>query len=128
MRGGKPGYYPSLKDASSENGGVVPHPVPFDLFLPFGPLFGEQTAEQKERGRNVEINNGRLAQLGIIGLISASKGLQVPGLDSIEGVGRYSGVYMQPFDTDDTGLWFVGDMLKSVPDLASIFADYGAAN
>jgi hypothetical protein len=30
MKGGKPGFYPSLKTAG------VPHPVPFDLFDPFG--------------------------------------------------------------------------------------------
>ena len=85
MRGGKPGFYPSLKEASAQ--GFVPHPVPFDLFNPFG-LLPEQTPEQKERGRNVEINNGRAAMLGIFGFISASKGLIVPGLDAIPGVGR----------------------------------------
>ena len=95
MRGGKPGFYPSLKEASSENGGIVPHPIPFDLFNPFG-LLPEQTEAQKERGRNVEINNGRAAMLGIFGFISASKGLIVPGLDGIEGVGRYSGVCTRP--------------------------------
>merc|ERR1719327_1805326 len=47
MRGGKPGYFPSLKEAKG-----VPHPVPFDLFNPFG-LLPEQTAEQKARGLNV---------------------------------------------------------------------------
>ena len=94
MRGGKPGFYPSLKDASDR--GFIPHPVPFDLFNPFG-LLPEQTDAEKERGRNVEINNGRAAMLGIFGFISASKGLIVPGLDAIEGVGRYDGVYMGAF-------------------------------
>ncbi|KOO31966.1 chloroplast light harvesting protein isoform 12 [Chrysochromulina tobinii] len=121
MRGGKPGFYPSLKEASSENGGIVPHPIPFDLFNPFG-LLPEQTEAQKERGRNVEINNGRAAMLGIFGFISASKGLIVPGLDGIEGVGRYSGVYMGPFSTGDIGLPFVEGMLKSVPGLEAVLA------
>ena len=53
MRGGKPGYYPSLKEADG-----IPHPVPFDLFNPLG-LLPEQTEAEKARGRNVEINNGR---------------------------------------------------------------------
>ena len=53
MRGGKPGYYPSLKEAEG-----IPHPVPFDLFNPLG-LLPEQTEAEKARGRNVEINNGR---------------------------------------------------------------------
>ena len=96
MRGGKPGFYPSLKVASTAEGGaLIPHPVPFDLFNPLGLLpFDSMSEEQKERGRNVEINNGRAAMLGIFGFISASKGLIVPGLDDIEGVGRYGGVYM----------------------------------
>jgi len=116
MRGGKPGYYPSLKEADG-----VPHPVPFDLFNPFG-LLPEQTEAQKERGRNVEINNGRAAMLGIFGFISASKGLIVPGLDAIEGVGRYDGVYMGAFSEGDKGLPFVEKMLSSVPDLAAVLA------
>ena len=111
MRGGKPGYYPSLKEADG-----IPHPVPFDLFNPFG-LLPEQTEAQKARGRNVEINNGRAAMLGIFGFISASKGLIVPGLDAIEGVGRYDGVYMGAFSASDSGAPFVDAMLKSIPQL-----------
>ena len=43
---GKPGYYPSLKDAYKYTG--VPHPVPLDLYDPFG-LFGEMDEETKAR-------------------------------------------------------------------------------
>jgi hypothetical protein len=119
MRGGKPGYYPSLKGAASENGGIVPHPIPFDLFNPFG-LLPEQTEAEKARGRNVEINNGRAAMLGIFGFISASKGLIVPGLDAIPGVGRYDGVYMGAFSDGDAGLPIVQSMLDAIPDLQKI--------
>jgi len=124
MRGGKPGYYPSLKEASTaEGGGLIPHPVPFDLFNPFGLLpFDKMSEEQKARGRNVEINNGRAAMLGIFGFISASKGLIVPGLDGIEGVGRYDGVYMGAFSDGDSGLPLVSSMLESVPGLAAVLA------
>jgi len=124
MRGGKPGFYPSLKEQASENGGIVPHPVPFDLYNPFG-LLPEQTDAQKERGRNVEINNGRAAMLGIFGFMSVSKGLIVPGLDGIEGIGRYDGVYMGAFSNGDTDLPFVQSMLETIPGLAKLF-DVGA--
>merc|ERR1712072_1404741 len=67
VRGGKPGYYPKFKDK-------FPHPVPFDFFDPFG-FTNELTAEQKETKLLAEINNGRLAMLGMMGLVSASKGL-----------------------------------------------------
>jgi hypothetical protein len=119
MRGGKPGFYPSLKEQSSENGGIVPHPIPFDLFNPFG-LLPEQTEEQKERGRNVEINNGRAAMLGIFGFMSTSKGLIVPGLDGIEGIERYDGVYMGAFSNGDADLPFVASMLEAIPGLAKV--------
>merc|ERR1719440_866004 len=65
VRGGKPGYYPTFKDK-------FPHPVPLNLFDPFG-LTKKMTPEKKEKSLLAEINNGRLAMLGIIGLTSASK-------------------------------------------------------
>jgi len=121
MKGGQPGSYPSLKEASAS--GLIPHPVPYDLFNPLGLLpFDKMSEADKARGRNVEINNGRAAMLGIFGFISASKGLIVPGLDGIEGIGRYEGVYMGAFSDGDSGLPFVSDMLGTVPGLVNVLA------
>jgi len=103
VRGGKPGYYPTLKDK-------FPHPIPFNLFDPFG-LTSKMTPEKKEKSLLAEINNGRLAMLGIFGLISASKGLIVPGLDSLP-IAPYAGEYMAPFGAGDAALPYVSDMLK----------------
>jgi len=101
VRGGKPGYYPKLSDK-------MPH-FCLDLYDPFG-FSKNKTPEQKERGLLIELNNGRLAMLGIIGMISASKGLIVPGLNEI-GIPPYSGEPMAYFSAGDTSLPYVADML-----------------
>jgi len=69
MRGGKPGYFPTFDQ--------LPHPVPFNLYDPFK-ISKNKTPEQKAKGLITEINNGRLAMIGLK---------------------AYSGNIMAPFDS-----------------------------
>merc|ERR1711998_694070 len=109
VRGGKPGYFPKLSRTDEMK---FPHPVPLNLWDPFG-FTAKMTPERKEKALLAEVNNGRLAMIGIFGLISASKGLQVPILDGL-GIKPYAGEPMAPFTAADSALPFVSDMLKSV--------------
>merc|ERR1719163_1775510 len=89
MRGGKPGYMPTFDQ--------LPHPVPFNLFDPFG-LSKNATPEKKAKGLLAEVNNGRLAMIGIFGFLSEAKVPgSVPGLTSL-GLKGYSGNVMIPFE------------------------------
>ena len=110
VRGGKPGYYPSFQ-------GRYPHPVPLDLWDPFG-FTKNLSAERKEKALLAEVNNGRLAMIGIFGLLSASKGLIVPGLDTL-GLQQYAGEYMAPLGPGDVGLGlpFVDNMIGYIGNL-----------
>jgi len=99
MRGGKPGAYPSIKK------NAAPHPIPFDLYDPFG-LAKRMSAEKKERRLIAEVNNGRLAMFGIMGFVAEAK---IPGsvpalADLIE---PYYGEVMTPFTLDE-GLFATG--------------------
>jgi len=71
MRGGKPGVYPPFKDIPFHKG----HLEKFPLYDPFG-IAAKDSDEKKAKGLLAEINNGRLAQIGIIAFVSESK---VPG-------------------------------------------------
>ena len=72
MRGGKPGYMPSFK--------ANVHPCPLPLWDPFNSM-RNLTPEMKATKLNAEVNNGRLAMIGIMGFCaeSACKG-SVPAL------------------------------------------------
>jgi len=103
MKGGKPGAFPSIKK-------VFPHPVPFDLYDPFG-LSKNASPEKKAKGLRTEINNGRLAQIGIMGFLAEQK---VPGsVPALTGLVKpYAGEVMAPFAAGDVSLPFVKDMLS----------------
>merc|ERR1719254_166084 len=102
MKGGKPGYFPTFK--------MVPHPVPLNLFDPFG-FTKKLSEEEKAKKLNIEVNNGRLAMLGLMSLVSESK---VPGavpmLDGL--IKKYDGQPMGPFAENDVSLKFVKGMLN----------------
>jgi len=97
MAGGKPGAYPDF--TTGEDG--IPHPVPFNFYDPFK-LSSKRSAEAKERGLVVEINNGRLAMIGIMGFVAAnSVEGSVPLLSGV--VQHYDGQVMAPFVTNYLG-------------------------
>merc|ERR1712025_1036325 len=101
MKGGKPGYFPTFKE--------IPHPVPLNLFDPFG-LTKKLSEEAKARKLNIEVNNGRLAMLGLMSLVSEAK---VPGaVPALAGlIKKYDGQVMGPFSENDVSLGFVKEML-----------------
>jgi len=93
MRGGKPGVYPSFKEEPFP----APHPVPFALFDPFG-LQINKSDEWKATRLRIELNNGRLAMLGLMSFLSESA---IPGsVPALKGLIPASGVInvMDPFN------------------------------
>merc|ERR1719321_2538723 len=107
MRGGKPGYFPRFKNE------VFFNPLtPLNLFDPFG-FTNDLTEEEKATKLYREINNGRLAMLGLFSLISEAR---VPGaVPALSGLIKpYDGEVMGPFTANDAGLPGVSAMLEGV--------------
>jgi len=87
MRGGKPGFFPSFQVTSGSKPSI--HPLPLDLWDPFG-LSKKASPEKKEKSLLAEINNGRLAMLGIMAFMAEARMPgAVPGL--VGKVTPYSG-------------------------------------
>jgi len=100
MSGGKPGDFPDFTSGSEG----IPHPVPFNFYDPFK-FSAKRSEEAKERGLLVEINNGRLAMLGIFGFVSESKVEgSVPALKGL--ISHYDGEVMAPFNENILGMPF----------------------
>ncbi|GFH44555.1 hypothetical protein CTEN210_01029 [Chaetoceros tenuissimus] len=89
-KGRMPGQYPSLQPFRDNVHFAL------DLYDPFG--FSKNRSEDaKARGRLAEVNNGRLAMLGIFGFLSADKVAgSVPALSEI--AIPYDGNVMIPFE------------------------------
>jgi len=90
MSGRQPGKYPSFQLFRD-----TVHPV-FDLYDPFG-FNKKMSDETKERRLKIEINNGRLAMLGIFAFLCADT---IPGsVPALAGIATpYSGDVMVPFE------------------------------
>jgi hypothetical protein len=95
MRGGKPGDFPDFTFGPDEG---LPHPVPFNFYDPFR-FSKNRSEEDKARGLVVELNNGRLAQIGVMGFLSEQKVEgSVPLLTGL--VPHYDGEPMAPFSEE----------------------------
>merc|ERR1719276_108349 len=115
MRGGKPGFFPSFQETSGSKPSI--HPMPLDLWDPFG-LTKKASPEKKAKALLAEVNNGRLAMIGIMAFMAEAKlPGSVPGL--VGKVAPYSGECMAPFAAGDSALPYVSEMLKyTLPNVA----------
>merc|ERR1719265_2773983 len=107
MSGGKPGQFPAFNT-------ILPNPFwPLPLFDPFG-FTSDLSEEEKATKRLREIQNGRLAMIGLFSLISEAR---VPGaVPALSGfIKPYTGEVMGPFTAADAGLPGVTTMLENIP-------------
>ncbi|GMH53451.1 hypothetical protein TrST_g1291 [Triparma strigata] len=100
MRGGQPGKFANKKGSI----------FPLNLYDPFG-FNGRMSEEKKQRRLVMEVNNGRLAMIGIFGFLAEAA---VPGsVPLLKGlIPGYSGNVMIPFEGDFN--WFPGNIAENV--------------
>jgi len=93
MKGGKPGYVPAFETVPEK----LPHWIGLNLWDPFK-FTKNLSAEQKAAKLVTEINNGRLAMIGLTAFLSEAK---IPGsVPLLKGIiAPYAGEVMQPFDS-----------------------------
>merc|ERR1719198_1487046 len=90
MKGGKPGYFPDFDAAPDQ----LPHWIGLNLYDPLKWSKG-MSADKKAKRLQAEINNGRLAMIGLMGFLAQSKiDTAVPLLKGV--VAPYSGEVMAP--------------------------------
>ena len=92
MKGGKPGAYPTFEGIPQL---FTPYPgVTPSLYDPFN-IAAKDSDEKKAKGLLAEINNGRLAMIGIMGFVAESKVPgSVPALDGL--IKPFAGDVMAP--------------------------------
>jgi len=107
MKGGKPGQFPAFNTF-----GIFSPLTPLPLFDPFG-FTKDLSEEVKATKRLREIQNGRLAMIGLFSLISEAR---VPGaVPALAGLIKpYDGEVMGPFSAADTSLPGVSTMLEGI--------------
>jgi hypothetical protein len=103
MNGGKPGQFPAFTF------------LPLPLFDPFG-FTADLSEEELATKRLREVQNGRLAMIGLFSLISEAR---VPGaVPALAGLIKpYDGEVMGPFSAADAGLPGVSSMLEGIKDI-----------
>merc|ERR1712078_473398 len=109
MAGGQPGQFPAFNT-------ILPNPFwPLPLFDPFG-FTADLSEEEKATKRLREIQNGRLAMIGLFSLISEAR---VPGsVPALSGLIKpYDGEVMAPFTAADANLPGVSAMVEGVKPL-----------
>merc|ERR1712146_192854 len=107
MSGGKPGQFPAFNTF-----GVTNPFLPLPLFDPFG-FTTDLSEEEKATKLLREVQNGRLAMIGLFSLISEAR---VPGsVPALSGLIKpYDGEVMAPFTAADANLPGVSTMLEGV--------------
>jgi len=116
MRGRKPGRYPTFQLFRDNVHWVL------DLYDPFGTT-KKMPEEKKQKRLIMEINNGRLAMIGIMGFLAADA---VPGsVPALESFAiPYSGNVMAPFGSEFS---FFGNPVQAVAEVVADAAPVIAA-